>query len=69
MIIDGSVLITGSFNFTKAADENNSENVVVIPIAGVAAQYEQNWQSALPPFGILHAQISFPGMFESTSPN
>lgn len=30
MIIDRSVLITGSFNFTKAAEEKNAENLLVI---------------------------------------
>jgi phosphatidylserine/phosphatidylglycerophosphate/cardiolipin synthase-like enzyme len=30
MIIDWSTLITGSFNFTKAAEEKNAENLLVI---------------------------------------
>lgn len=30
MIIDRSVVITGSFNFTKAAEEKNAENLLVI---------------------------------------
>ena len=30
MILDRSTLITGSFNFTKAAEEKNSENLLVI---------------------------------------
>jgi phosphatidylserine/phosphatidylglycerophosphate/cardiolipin synthase-like enzyme len=30
MIIDRSILITGSFNFTKAAEEKNVENVLII---------------------------------------
>ena len=30
IIIDRSTLITGSFNFTKAAEENNAENLLVI---------------------------------------
>jgi len=30
MVIDGEVLITGSFNFTKAAEEKNAENLLVI---------------------------------------
>lgn len=30
VIIDRSVLITGSFNFTKAAEEKNAENMLVI---------------------------------------
>jgi phosphatidylserine/phosphatidylglycerophosphate/cardiolipin synthase-like enzyme len=30
LIIDQSIVVTGSFNFTNSADERNSENVVVI---------------------------------------
>ena len=30
MIIDQTVIITGSFNFTKAAEKNNAENLLVI---------------------------------------
>jgi phosphatidylserine/phosphatidylglycerophosphate/cardiolipin synthase-like enzyme len=30
VIIDEATLITGSFNFTKAAEERNAENVLVI---------------------------------------
>jgi phosphatidylserine/phosphatidylglycerophosphate/cardiolipin synthase-like enzyme len=44
IIIDSTTVVTGSFNFTKAADEKNAENVLVIPDAEIAAKYEQNWQ-------------------------
>jgi len=30
MVLDGSVVITGSFNFTKAAEESNAENLLII---------------------------------------
>lgn len=30
MVIDGETLITGSFNFTKAAEEKNAENLLVV---------------------------------------
>jgi phosphatidylserine/phosphatidylglycerophosphate/cardiolipin synthase-like enzyme len=30
MVIDGYEILTGSFNFTKAAEENNAENLLVI---------------------------------------
>jgi phosphatidylserine/phosphatidylglycerophosphate/cardiolipin synthase-like enzyme len=30
MIIDQGIVITGSFNFTKAAEEKNAENVLII---------------------------------------
>lgn len=30
MIVDGATIVTGSFNFTKAAEEGNAENLLVI---------------------------------------
>lgn len=39
MIIDGETVITGSFNFTKAAEENNAENLLVIHDKGLAEKY------------------------------
>jgi len=45
MIIDGQTVITGSFNFTKAAEENNAENLVLIHNPAVAEEYVQNWSS------------------------
>ena len=44
MVIDGATVITGSFNFTKAAQERNAENLLVIRDGGIAATYAQNWQ-------------------------
>jgi phosphatidylserine/phosphatidylglycerophosphate/cardiolipin synthase-like enzyme len=44
IIIDNAIVITGSFNFTKAADQKNAENLLVIPDAEIAAKYEQNWE-------------------------
>lgn len=43
MVIDGQTVITGSFNFTKAAEENNAENLLVISDLELAARYAQNW--------------------------
>ncbi len=44
MIVDGKTVITGSFNFTKAAESRNSENVLILRAAGeLAAKYEANW--------------------------
>jgi phosphatidylserine/phosphatidylglycerophosphate/cardiolipin synthase-like enzyme len=45
MIIDGETVITGSFNFTKAAQEKNAENVLIIRDQALAAQYIENWQA------------------------
>ena len=44
MIIDGETVITGSFNFTKAAEENNAENLLVIRDKRLAERYTKNWQ-------------------------
>lgn len=44
MIIDGQTVITGSFNFTKAAEEKNAENLLVIKNSRLAQEYAQNWE-------------------------
>jgi phosphatidylserine/phosphatidylglycerophosphate/cardiolipin synthase-like enzyme len=44
MIIDRSTVITGSFNFTKSAEEKNAENLLVIPSKELAAKYYKNWR-------------------------
>jgi phosphatidylserine/phosphatidylglycerophosphate/cardiolipin synthase-like enzyme len=43
MIIDGYLVLTGSFNFTKAAEENNAENLLVINDPVLAKRYSENW--------------------------
>lgn len=43
MIIDDRILITGSFNFTKAAQEKNAENVLIINNPKLASEYLANW--------------------------
>jgi phosphatidylserine/phosphatidylglycerophosphate/cardiolipin synthase-like enzyme len=47
MIIDGKTVLTGSFNFTKAAEENNAENLLVIQDLALATKYTANWQAHL----------------------
>jgi phosphatidylserine/phosphatidylglycerophosphate/cardiolipin synthase-like enzyme len=42
VIIDGEIVITGSFNFTKTAQEKNAENVLIVRDKALAAQYTQN---------------------------
>lgn len=44
MIIDGEIVITGSFNFTKSAEENNAENLLILRDPALAARYYRNWQ-------------------------
>ena len=43
MIIDDKEVITGSFNFTDAAQKRNAENVVFISDTKLAKEYAQNW--------------------------
>jgi len=44
MIFDGATVITGSFNFTKAAEEKNAENLLIIRDSGLAKLYMENWE-------------------------
>ena len=50
MVIDGETVITGSFKFTKAAEEKNAENLLVMHDKRLASVYTKNWQ--------VHAQHS-----------
>jgi phosphatidylserine/phosphatidylglycerophosphate/cardiolipin synthase-like enzyme len=43
MIIDGATVITGSFNLTKAAEERNAENLLVIRDRAIAEKYTSKW--------------------------
>ena len=43
-IIDGQVVITGSYNFSRSAEERNDENTLVIYNAEIAAQYLEEFQ-------------------------
>jgi phosphatidylserine/phosphatidylglycerophosphate/cardiolipin synthase-like enzyme len=53
MVIDSTTVLTGSFNFTKAAEEKNTENLLVIKDApDLVKAYEANIQ--------LHARHSHP---------
>jgi phosphatidylserine/phosphatidylglycerophosphate/cardiolipin synthase-like enzyme len=57
MIIDGQIVITGSFNFTRAAEDRNAENLIIIPSRELADQYAKNWrlhQSHSEPYGRNH---------------
>ncbi len=45
MIIDNESVITGSFNFSKAAEERNAENVLIIRSSQLAAKYLENWRN------------------------
>jgi len=44
MVIDKLVVITGSFNFTKAAEGKNAENLLVLRSKELAEGYIYNWE-------------------------
>ena len=44
MIIDKETVITGSFDFTKAAEEKNAENLLIIESRELAGIYIGNWE-------------------------
>ena len=44
MIIDGETVLTGSFDFTQAAQLDNAENLLVIHSWALARHYEENWR-------------------------
>jgi phosphatidylserine/phosphatidylglycerophosphate/cardiolipin synthase-like enzyme len=45
LIVDGVTVETGSFNYTKAAEQHNAENVLILrDYPDVAKQYETRWE-------------------------
>jgi len=47
IVIDGETVLTGSFNFTEAAEAKNAENLLEVEDRELAAQYERNWRAHL----------------------
>lgn len=43
-VIDRKVLVTGSFNWTKNAEEDNAENLLVLSDKKLIARYEKNFE-------------------------
>ena len=52
IIIDNEIVLTGSFNFTNAAEAKNAENLLAIHSRSLAEEYAKNWR--------MHAQHSLP---------
>jgi phosphatidylserine/phosphatidylglycerophosphate/cardiolipin synthase-like enzyme len=52
MVIDGYIVVTGSYNWSSAAEDRNDENIVVILDRDVAQrfvqEFERIWQTASP---------------------
>jgi len=44
IVIDANTVITGSFNFTKAAETSNAENLLIIESPELARIYLNNWE-------------------------
>ncbi len=44
MILDGSKVVTGSYNWSNSADLYNDENLLIITSEEIARIYEQEWQ-------------------------
>lgn len=40
IIIDGKIVVTGSYNFSRSAEEKNDENTLIIHNTEIAAQYK-----------------------------
>ena len=45
MVIDGKIVLTGSFNWSKNAEKSNRENLVKIYNQELAQKYLRNWES------------------------
>ncbi|GEM_PF-2547532 len=45
MILDEARVVTGSFNFTRAAQTRNAENLLIIDDPMLAKKYLSNWES------------------------
>jgi phosphatidylserine/phosphatidylglycerophosphate/cardiolipin synthase-like enzyme len=43
IIIDKEVVITGSFNFNKASEEMNAENLLILKSKELSTIYRNNW--------------------------
>jgi phosphatidylserine/phosphatidylglycerophosphate/cardiolipin synthase-like enzyme len=45
MLIDYAVIVTGSMNFTKAGNDSNAENSLIIKGSTLAPRYILNWET------------------------
>jgi phosphatidylserine/phosphatidylglycerophosphate/cardiolipin synthase-like enzyme len=47
IVIDGEIVVVGSFNFSDNADRSNDENLLIIYNRGVAAKFEEEFQKVI----------------------
>jgi phosphatidylserine/phosphatidylglycerophosphate/cardiolipin synthase-like enzyme len=45
IVVDKHMVVTGSYNFTAAAERKNTENVTIIDAPDVANRFLANWES------------------------
>lgn len=45
MIVDGEIVLTGSFNFNSASEGMNAENLLILQSPELAKHYRDNWQN------------------------
>jgi len=45
IIVDKHIVVTGSYNFTSAAERRDTENVTVIRSPEIASRFLSNWES------------------------
>jgi len=45
ILVDKHIVVTGSYNFTAAAERKNTENVTIIDSSEVANRFLSNWES------------------------
>jgi phosphatidylserine/phosphatidylglycerophosphate/cardiolipin synthase-like enzyme len=76
IVIDDSIVITGSMNYTKAGTTRNAENVLIITHPPLAKRYNEDWDfhyNHASPFRIKHSrkdhlQITPPGRHSLPNP-
>ncbi len=59
MIIDNQIVITGSFNFTRNAQDHNAENLLIIKSPQLASIYQNNWDNRLAASYTLQQYIDY----------
>jgi phosphatidylserine/phosphatidylglycerophosphate/cardiolipin synthase-like enzyme len=45
MVFDEKTVVTGSYNFTRAAEERNAENLLILRDPGLVKAYLENWRA------------------------
>ena len=58
MVVDSQIVITGSFNFTKSAEEKNAENLLIITDSPTAKKYLENWEKCREHSEQIHESLS-----------